>query len=180
MGMRGLGRSELCRDREAEAGNRLRHRPVHLELLVTVERVYAGEGRDLGALPVDGITDCAHRSHRAAPFLRGDVRLFGPGGAAFVDGFEVHDGHSNVRYDIRGTKLGLRFNFTARHQADNAAAALLAYEALGLPLERAQEGADRITFSRWRGRKRRFPAKVSSSTTPTTPIPSRWKRLSGT
>ena len=105
--------------------------------------------------------------------------MFAPEVLQVVDGFEVHDGHSNVLRHP-GTKLGLRFNFTARHQADNAAAALLAYEALGLPLERAQEGADRIDFSRWRGRKRRFPAKVSSSTTPTTPIPSRWKRPSGT
>ena len=33
----------------------------------------------------------------------------------------------------------------------NALAALHAYDALGLPLERANEGADAIAFSRWRG-----------------------------
>jgi UDP-N-acetylmuramoyl-tripeptide--D-alanyl-D-alanine ligase len=56
-----------------------------------------------------------------------------------------------VRFDLRGRKLELELSFTARHHAENALAALLAYEALGLPLERAQEGAARIHFSAWRG-----------------------------
>jgi UDP-N-acetylmuramoyl-tripeptide--D-alanyl-D-alanine ligase len=61
------------------------------------------------------------------------------------------DGRSRVRFDLRGHKLELDLSFTARHHAENALAALLAYEALGLPLERAQEGADRIELSAWRG-----------------------------
>ena len=35
--------------------------------------------------------------------------------------------------------------------AENTLAALVAYDALGLPLERAQEGAEAIRLSRWRG-----------------------------
>ena len=35
--------------------------------------------------------------------------------------------------------------------AENTLAALVAYDALGLPLDRAQAGADAITLSRWRG-----------------------------
>ena len=35
--------------------------------------------------------------------------------------------------------------------AENTLAALLVYEALGLPLDRAHEGASRIVLSRWRG-----------------------------
>jgi UDP-N-acetylmuramoyl-tripeptide--D-alanyl-D-alanine ligase len=160
MGMRGLGQiAELCEIAKPKLGIVTSIGPVHLELLGTVERVAQAKAEIFGALPADGIAIAPTGVTELAPYLRGDVRLFGPGGAAFVDGFEVHDGHSNVCYDIRGTKLGLRLNFTARHQADNAAAALLAYEALGLPLERAQEGADRITFSRWRGEETPLPGE---------------------
>jgi UDP-N-acetylmuramoyl-tripeptide--D-alanyl-D-alanine ligase len=35
--------------------------------------------------------------------------------------------------------------------AENTLAALVAYDALGLPFDRAQAGADAITLSRWRG-----------------------------
>ena len=41
--------------------------------------------------------------------------------------------------------------------AENTLAALVAYEALGLPLERAQAGADAIVLSRWRGEETRLP-----------------------
>ena len=41
--------------------------------------------------------------------------------------------------------------------AENTLAALVAYEALGLPLERAQEGADRIGLRRWRGEELPLP-----------------------
>ena len=77
-----------------------------------------------------------------------DVRTFGPEG---VESFETLDGRSRARFDVRGRKLELELNFSARHHALNMLAALLAYDALGLPLERAQEGADRIEFSAWRG-----------------------------
>jgi UDP-N-acetylmuramoyl-tripeptide--D-alanyl-D-alanine ligase len=47
--------------------------------------------------------------------------------------------------------VDLELNFAARHHAQNTLAALLAYDALGLPLDRAQQGADQIQFSSWRG-----------------------------
>ena len=47
--------------------------------------------------------------------------------------------------------------FTARHMAENTLAALVAYEALGLPLDRAQAGADAIMLSRWRGEELPLP-----------------------
>jgi UDP-N-acetylmuramoyl-tripeptide--D-alanyl-D-alanine ligase len=56
-----------------------------------------------------------------------------------------------VTIDVGETPVTLDVPFTARHHAQNLAAALLAYDALGLPLDRAQEGASRIAFSRWRG-----------------------------
>ena len=41
--------------------------------------------------------------------------------------------------------------------AENTLAALVAYEALGLPLERAQEGADAHQAPRWRGEELALP-----------------------
>ena len=41
--------------------------------------------------------------------------------------------------------------------AENTLAALVAYDALGLPLERAQAGADAIRLSRWRGEELPLP-----------------------
>jgi UDP-N-acetylmuramoyl-tripeptide--D-alanyl-D-alanine ligase len=45
----------------------------------------------------------------------------------------------------------LELPFTQRHLAENVLAALTAYDALGLPLQRAVEGARSIALSRWRG-----------------------------
>ena len=53
--------------------------------------------------------------------------------------------------------MSLRLPFTARHMAENTLAALVAYEALGLPLDRAQAGADAIRLSRWRGEELPLP-----------------------
>ncbi len=41
--------------------------------------------------------------------------------------------------------------------AENTLAALVAYDALGLPLDRAQAGADAIALSRWRGEELPLP-----------------------
>ena len=49
-----------------------------------------------------------------------------------------------------GRRLELPVPFTMRVQAGNAVAALLAYVALDLPLERAAEGSAEIVFSPWR------------------------------
>jgi UDP-N-acetylmuramoyl-tripeptide--D-alanyl-D-alanine ligase len=48
----------------------------------------------------------------------------------------------------------LALPFDQRHMAENVLAALTAYRALGLPLERAQEGASAIRLSPWRAETR--------------------------
>ena len=60
-------------------------------------------------------------------------------------------------FPLGGGELTLTLPFTARHMAENTLAALVAYEALGLPLDRAQAGADAITLSRWRGEELPLP-----------------------
>ena len=51
----------------------------------------------------------------------------------------------------------IRFPLTAAHQLQNALAALEAYDALGLPLDRAEEGAAQVAVSRWRGEELPLP-----------------------
>ncbi|MCZ7587588.1 MAG: hypothetical protein M5U27_01720 [Gaiella sp.] len=53
--------------------------------------------------------------------------------------------------------MKLELPFTQRHLAGNLVAALTAYDALGLPLERAREGARGISLSPWRGEVQELP-----------------------
>src|SRR5262249_46055160 len=66
------------------------------------------------------------------------------------------EGHE-LRVTVAGRTLELTVPFTQRHFATNLLAALTAYAALGLPLERAQEGVSRIALSRWRGEETALP-----------------------
>ena len=163
MGMRGLGQiAELCATAKPEIAIVTGVGPVHLELLGTVERVAQAKAEIVGALPPGGVAIAPTPAPELEPFLaREDIELrrFGPDGEIAVAGFEAGDRCADVAFDLRGRRLELRFNFTSRHQADNAAAALLAYEALGLPLARAKDGADRIAFSRWRGEETSLPGE---------------------
>jgi UDP-N-acetylmuramoyl-tripeptide--D-alanyl-D-alanine ligase len=163
MGMRGLGQiAALCAVARPEIGIVTGVGPVHLELLGTVERVAEAKAEVVAALPPGGTAIAPAHAPELDPFLdREDVELrrFGPGGDIEVSSFEAGETNAEVVYDLRGRRLELRFNFTSRHQADNAAAAILAYEALGLPLEHLQAGADRIAFSRWRGEETPLPGE---------------------
>jgi UDP-N-acetylmuramoyl-tripeptide--D-alanyl-D-alanine ligase len=148
LAMRGFGQiAELCAVARPDLGVITSVGPAHLELVGSVEGVARAKGELLDALPAGAVAIVpAGVSELARDRL--DVRTFGPEG---VRSFDVLDGRSRARFDVRGGEVELEFNFTARHHAENALAALLAYEALGLPLERAQAGADRIEFSAWRG-----------------------------
>jgi UDP-N-acetylmuramoyl-tripeptide--D-alanyl-D-alanine ligase len=163
MGMRGLGQiAELCEVARPDIGVITGIGPVHLELLGTVERVAQAKAEIVAALPAGGVAIAPAEAPELEPFLRRDdveLRRFGAGGDASVASFEAHEGHADVVFELHGRQVSLRFNFIARHQADNAAAALLAYDALGLPLDRAQEGAHRVAFSRWRGEETRLPGE---------------------
>jgi UDP-N-acetylmuramoyl-tripeptide--D-alanyl-D-alanine ligase len=148
LAMRGFGQiAELCEIARPDFGLITSVGPAHLALVGSLEGVTRAKGELLDALPPGAVAivpagvDGLAREHL-------DVRTFGPEG---VRSFEVLDGRSRARFDVHGSEIELEFNFNARHHAENALAALLAYEALGLPLERAQKGADQIEFSAWRG-----------------------------
>mgnify|MGYP003289124569 CR=1 FL=1 len=146
MGMRGLGQiAELCAVARPEFGVITSIGPVHLELLGTVERVAEAKAEVVASLPA------------GEPFVaRGDieVRRFRP---ADVQAFHRLDGGARVRLSLLGRSIELEFPFTAHYQALNALAALHAYDALGLPLGEAQDGASQVELSRWRGEETELP-----------------------
>ncbi len=149
MGMRGFGQiAELCEIAQPQVGIITAVGPVHLELVGSVEGVARSKAELVQALPEGGIA-VVPRSPELEQYLprRIDVRRVGA-----VD-VELRDGGAHIAFG--GDRI--RFPLTSRHQAQNALTALVAYEALGLPLDRLQEGADAVELSRWRGEELPLP-----------------------
>ncbi|MDQ3671242.1 MAG: Mur ligase family protein [Actinomycetota bacterium] len=153
MGMRGLGQvaalSEIARPDIAVVSH---IGPEHLELLDTVERVAEANAEAIAALPAGGTAVVPARSAELEPFLhRRDIQL-----RRFrAEDAELANGRGRFRID--GQTVHLDLPFTQRHHAVNALAALHAYAALGLPLDRASEGAPQIRLSPWRGEEVALP-----------------------
>jgi UDP-N-acetylmuramoyl-tripeptide--D-alanyl-D-alanine ligase len=157
MGMRGPGQiAALCRTARPQVGVITAVGPVHLELLGTVERVAEAKAELVAALPRGGTAVVPADAPELAPFLgRSDIDLvrFGPGGDVTLSRFDP----PRVAADVRGTPVELVVPFTADHHVRNTLAALGAYAALGLPLDRAGEGSPAIAFSRLRGEEVELP-----------------------
>ncbi len=153
MGMRGLGEiAELCGIARPTVALITSIGPEHLELLGSVDRVAEANAEAVAALPPGGSAIVpAGVSELEAHLVQKDVRVrrFDPRDVEF-DG-----GHGRFRLDGREVELDLPF--TQRHQAVNTLAALHAYVALGLPLERVHEGAESIELSPWRGQELPLP-----------------------
>jgi UDP-N-acetylmuramoyl-tripeptide--D-alanyl-D-alanine ligase len=151
LAMRGLGQiAELARVARPGIAVITGIGPVHLELVGTVAAVAQAKAELIEALPVGGVAIVPSAAHELEPYLRSDVevRRFGP---EHVLEASVEDGRTRATLDVGGRELALTFNFSARHQLQNALAALHAYDALGLPLDRAGEGAATVVFSGMRG-----------------------------
>ncbi len=146
LGMRGFGQiAALCAFVKPDIALITHVGPVHLELVGSVEGVARAKAEAVASLPSGGIA-IAPLSPLLDPYLARDdvdVRRFDPAAVELAGG--------RGRFDVRGTLVELDLPFTARHQAENTLAALYTYEALGLPLARAQEGVAAIAFSPWRG-----------------------------
>jgi UDP-N-acetylmuramoyl-tripeptide--D-alanyl-D-alanine ligase len=149
MGMRGLGQvAALCAVARPDVAVVSHIGPEHLELVGSVERVAEANAEAITALPSGGSAVVPAASSELEPFLsRRDIELrrVDPADA------ELEDGRGRFRVD--GSVVELELPFTQRHHAVNTLAALHAYAALGLPLERASEGAADIRLSPWRGQE---------------------------
>jgi UDP-N-acetylmuramoyl-tripeptide--D-alanyl-D-alanine ligase len=149
MGMRGLGQiAELCDVARPTVALVTSIGPEHLELVGTVADVARANAEAIEALPGAGIAVIPADEPLLEPYLRPglDVRRF--------DRSAVERDRERWVFWVGGQELSLVLPFTQRHLAENVLAALTAYHALGLPLERAHEGAAAIRLSRWRGEVR--------------------------
>ena len=153
MGMRGLGQvAALCEIARPTVVVVSHIGPEHLELVGTVERVAEANAEAIAALPPGGTAVVPDRSRELEPHLGRDdieVRRF--------DERDVELTGSRATFRLDGTVVELELPFTQRHHAVNVLAARHAYAALGLPLERAGEGAPAIELSPWRGQERPLP-----------------------
>jgi UDP-N-acetylmuramoyl-tripeptide--D-alanyl-D-alanine ligase len=153
MGMRGLGQiAALCAIARPSIAVVPHIGPEHLELLGSVERVAEANAEAIEALPPGGTAVVPARAEELERYLdRSDVtfRRFHPG--------EVDTRNGVTRFTIGEEEIELALPFTQRHLAVNTLAALHAYAALGLPLERAHEGVDGIRLSPWRGEEIALP-----------------------
>jgi UDP-N-acetylmuramoyl-tripeptide--D-alanyl-D-alanine ligase len=153
MGMRGLGQiAALCAVARPEVVVVPHIGPEHLELLGSVERVAEANAEAIVALPPGGTAVVPDRASELAPYLaRQDitVRRF-----AATD---VEREGEKTHFSLDGQVVELALPFTQRHLAVNTLAALHAYAALGLPLDRAQEGIDGVRLSPWRGEETELP-----------------------
>jgi UDP-N-acetylmuramoyl-tripeptide--D-alanyl-D-alanine ligase len=138
LAMRGFGQiAELCEIARPEIGVITNIGPVHLELVESVEGVARAKGELIEALPAGG-TAIVPSDFSVERDDIAVIRLDEPDA-------ETRDGRTVVG--------GVSFNFTARHQAQNAAAALAALDALRLPRPQSVD----VDFSRWRGEEGELP-----------------------
>jgi UDP-N-acetylmuramoyl-tripeptide--D-alanyl-D-alanine ligase len=138
LAMRGFGQiAALCEIARPEIGVVTNVGPVHLELVESLEGVQRAKGELIQALPPGG----AAIVPEDFPVERKDVEILRVGEPEQ----EVVAGRTVVG--------GVSFNFTAQHQAQNAATALAVLDALGLPRPASVD----VDFSRWRGEEGELP-----------------------
>jgi UDP-N-acetylmuramoyl-tripeptide--D-alanyl-D-alanine ligase len=147
MGMRGSGQiAELCEIARPDLALVTSIGPEHLELVGSVEEVARANGEAIAALPRGGIAVVpADVPELDFHLSRSDitVRRFDRADAE-IEGREA-------TFQVGATTLRVTVPFSQRHLAENMLAAVVAYDALGLPLDRVAEGAAQIRLSRWRG-----------------------------
>jgi UDP-N-acetylmuramoyl-tripeptide--D-alanyl-D-alanine ligase len=138
LAMRGFGQiAELCEIARPEIGVVTNVGPAHLELVGSLQGVLRAKGELVAALPAGGTAIVPEKF----PVEREDIDV-------------VRLGEPEVVFDAgRALVGGVSFNFCSRHQAANAAAALAALDALGLP---RPDRVD-VDFSRWRGEELPLP-----------------------
>jgi UDP-N-acetylmuramoyl-tripeptide--D-alanyl-D-alanine ligase len=138
LAMRGFGQiAELAAIARPEIGVVTNVGPVHLELVDSLDGVVRAKRELIAALPAGGTAIVPEHF----PVSRDDIEIvrIGAPEASAVGG--------------RTVVGGVSFNFTARHQIQNAATALAVLDALGLP---RPDSVD-VDFARWRGEEKELP-----------------------
>jgi UDP-N-acetylmuramoyl-tripeptide--D-alanyl-D-alanine ligase len=147
MAMRGPGQiRQLARIARPHLGAITSIAPVHLEQLGSLDNIARAKSELLEELPAGAVAVLPEDAPELEPFVPEglDVRRFGQPEA------EVRDGHTYVCWRGRDVE----FDFVARHQAVNAAAALTVAEALGVE---PPTGPVEVAFSIWRSQETELP-----------------------
>jgi UDP-N-acetylmuramoyl-tripeptide--D-alanyl-D-alanine ligase len=153
MGMRGLGQiAYLCKIARPDVVVVSHIGPEHLELVGTVERVAEANAEAIAALPSGGVAVVPAQCPELEPFLDRDDVTF-----RRFDRSDVTRHGQVTSFAVDGRIVELSLPFTQAHLAVNVLAALHAYVALGLPLERVDEGVGVIQLSPWRGEETELP-----------------------
>jgi UDP-N-acetylmuramoyl-tripeptide--D-alanyl-D-alanine ligase len=139
LAMRGFGQiAALCEIARPDVGVITNVGPVHLEFVGDLDGVIRAKSELVAALPAGA----ALVVPADFPVDRSDLEV------------TRIDADVDARVEAGRTRVGgVSFNFTARHQAENATTALAALDALGLP---RPERVD-VEFSRWRGEEHPLP-----------------------
>ena len=155
MGMRGLGQiAALCGIARPDVAVITAIAPAHLELLGSLAAIAQAKAEIVAALPAGGVAVVPGGVAELEPWLgREDiqVRRLGPGQRWQVAAVEPRGDGCRATFALGDKELTLDLSFRSAHMLANMLTALAAYDALGLPLDRAQQGADAIAFSAWRG-----------------------------
>jgi UDP-N-acetylmuramoyl-tripeptide--D-alanyl-D-alanine ligase len=139
LAMRGFGQiADLAAIARPQIGAITNIGPVHLELVDSLEGVTRAKGELVQALPAGG------RAIVPADF---------PVERTDLDVVRIEPQPPSERLGDRTVVAGVSFNFTAPHQVPNAATALAALDALGLPRPASVD----VDFARWRGEEDELP-----------------------
>ena len=148
LAMRGFGQiASLCEIARPTLGVITTVGPVHLEFVGSVEGVTRAKAELLDSLPQGAKAVVPAGVPELEAHIRPDLEVIRVGEDARLGTFS--DGHLEAQ--LGDETIELELPFRARHQAENTVTAAAAYWALGLPLDRIQEGAAHIEFSRLRG-----------------------------
>jgi UDP-N-acetylmuramoyl-tripeptide--D-alanyl-D-alanine ligase len=148
LAMRGFGQiAELCEIARPTLGVITAIGPVHLEFVESVEGVARAKAELLEALPRRAKAVIPAAARELDPHLRSDLDVVRVGEDVRLRSLE--DGRLTA--EIAGQAVELEVPFRAPHQAENTLTALATYWAIGLPLDRVQDGAAQIELSRLRG-----------------------------
>ena len=148
----------LCRIAEPDLGVLTAIGPEHLEFFGDVQAVAAEEAALISALPSGAPLVLPHAAELLTPHRRLDLEewRFGLDEAADVHPlvWRPTGNGTEAIFRVRGDSTAFVTNLSLRHHRLTLAAALAAYAALGLPLDRVAEGATTIELSPWRGQER--------------------------
>lgn len=154
----------LCWIAEPDVGVVTAIGPEHLEFFGSVEAAAAEEAALIAALPTGARLVLPHGAELLEPHRRGDLDewSFGLNAAADVHplAWRPTANGTEARFLVRGQPTAFMTNLRLPHHRLTLGAAIAAYAAIGLPLDRLAEGTAAIKLSPWRGQEDTLPSGI--------------------